>query len=501
MPGKNNLMIRLPEIPSLQPINYRPQMVESPTHDARAHAGEGKALNGLAGSIAQLGGTFVKVAEETQKHEAVRIMSQKRMELSEEYAQFQLNLQKDPDPQSRLDKTNTFLRDKEAGFDDPSLTSDQRDSLKLYYDGFASETRIASAKDAASLEAKRSYLALGNEMDQAKRNKDRPAFQRALQTGLDAGVVLPEKVAELTDDFDQDFQAQANAEVISSALENDPEDLAAKLEDEGFRGTYGIQPEDVPRLKNSIKGKLQEKRNSALDDVELAQEKGIILTDEHLAGMPALTELDKQKIRNSQAKNNPPTNEEHAATWDILFRQRADFDNPAISDEDYAESWNERRAVVLEKIPVKWQGDIRSEIQIRSPANRKSKREMPDGSVSNEDRLMVGKNAVARARDAGVFGDLKSEKREEAYRKTEDLTIAIKRYISQNPEATVEEVREYADKAISGDTSITAAKKIPIPGMNLMPKRSLNMPVEHDDGRPSDALLPPLNQKFDDFLK
>lgn len=188
-------MIRIPETPDLQPTR-----VNMPEMTGRAP--QAAALGDLAKSISNVGDAFAAHADRIDRIDQAGRESQIRNQLSEAYANHQIELEKNPDPASYLPKTQEFLQQQQSLLDSSDISPETKARLGIHFDDFATRARIDAAQGAARLANQRAGLAFANELDSAKSTGDRRAFEDAKQRAIQAGVLLPEKAAAL----DQDFQ-------------------------------------------------------------------------------------------------------------------------------------------------------------------------------------------------------------------------------------------------------------------------------------------------------
>jgi hypothetical protein len=455
-------MIRIPDTPGLAGTQINAPDARQANMRLGPALAVNAALNGpVAEAIGGVGQAFQGVADQAQKLENARAESEARMQMDSGYAQLQIDLEKDPDPVSRIEKTRAFFEQSKGVAENPNLSPQVRDSLRQFHTEFAHKGTIRATEDAAALTQKRAGLQLSNELTAAKTSQNPEAYGRALDTAEQGGLILPEQRESL----ERDYEETVSRTNLGLSIENEPALVAKDLESEGFFARNpGVGPDDLPKLKAAVRASSERKRAEEMDLVETALEMGKPVSDEDLEAAEYLTPLDVAKIRNTRDMEKSPAGSVHAKAWDVLFAQREKFDDPSVTDDQYAAAWNQTRAEVLGMIPSKYQGDIKSELQYRSPANRQLKREKPDTTFTKEDLVGLGHQAAVRAREAGVFGDAEDKdfsKRESVYRKAEDIRLQVKQFVTTYPESTPDQVREYTDKLIGvkidGDTSLLPA--------------------------------------------
>jgi hypothetical protein len=234
-------MIRLAEVPGLNGTS-----LGLPSVSAQAIAAPAVALGHLAQSIADVAQPFHKVALQVQANENAVLESQRRTQLSEGYAQLSLDLQRDPDPQSHLDRVNAFLGEHASTFDDPDLPPVLRQRLGQHFTSFASAARIRTAENAARLSTKRAGLAVQSELQAAKEAGDPDRYNEAIATGRDAGILLPEH----EDALQADFRQHTTFRQMVRTIDADPLGSEEQLADPDFLDRYpDLKLENLDKLR------------------------------------------------------------------------------------------------------------------------------------------------------------------------------------------------------------------------------------------------------------
>jgi len=178
-------MIRLP--------NIQPTQVGSPTVNPRALAAPAEALGDVAQAIASVGKEFHGIAVQTQRIENARLVSEKRLKLAGDFSAFQVELQKDMDPASRLQKTRDFLGQYKGQFDSEDLAPAVRDQLLQHYDSFAGNAVIRQTEDSANLSVKRAGQQFDNELEDSVRTMDLNRAFTVIDNTVAAGLNTPEE--------------------------------------------------------------------------------------------------------------------------------------------------------------------------------------------------------------------------------------------------------------------------------------------------------------------
>jgi hypothetical protein len=271
-------MIRVPELPTVQS-----QAVNNP----EARIGAANATNAaLGGPIAQaIGGSgeaFQGVADQAQKLDNARAESEARQKLAADYSKLQIDLEKDLDPKSRIDKTQAFLMEQRGMPDRPEYPPQVRDSLRTHFSSFASEATIRAGKDAAMLTAKRAELSLSNEIETAKKTGNREVFDSAVATGEREGIILPEQSERLKKDFNRITAFNG----VVKEIDTDPINALESLEDQEFlKQNPDLDPDSVQRLRNYAEPLANRSKAELWDNVLNASIDGKIITADELKSL------------------------------------------------------------------------------------------------------------------------------------------------------------------------------------------------------------------------
>ena len=141
--------IRLPDIPG---VGATP--IGAPTASANAIGAPAVALGNVAQAIAGVSSELHDTAVQIQKLENHRRASEFRQETASQLAALNLELQKDPDPASRIARTKDFLDSRSAQIVSGDLPPALQADLSDWFGNFATRSHIAAAEDAARIEAR-----------------------------------------------------------------------------------------------------------------------------------------------------------------------------------------------------------------------------------------------------------------------------------------------------------------------------------------------------------
>jgi hypothetical protein len=482
-------MIRIPNIPDLQG-----SAINAPPANARAMGASGEALGRVAQGIADVSEAFHQTALRIQKIENARELSERRFKLAEDYSAMSIELQKDPEPESRLNRMRAFLDQRRGSLESEDMAPALRDAMKMHFEDFASRAVIRQAEESANLSVQRGKLAFQNEIAAAMANQDRAGLEMALDTAQEAGVILPEE----RDPFISDFERSVTGTHLDMGIEADPEMVLFDIEKPGFlERNPGLTEADLPRLKSAANSSIQRKRAEEMDMIEAALIEGK-LTPQDLESAVYLTPKDRARAKAALSDSRPPDTSKHSKAWDHLFKLRDEFNNPAVSNEEYAAKWNDARSNILDLLPPAFQGDLKQELSYRSPANRSlgAADSRPDAAA--RDYATLATSRIKKAFDDGLLGDVtdpKSAEAKAAFTRMEDARAAVIRFIKQNPQATFPEIREFTTKALGGalDDGDDGGLLIPAgpPPVSFDTRLNDLLGIPGGTAEGSDALLPP----------
>lgn len=478
------------------------------------------ALGELGNVIQSLGEKGVQHALKIQRIDNGRVVSEKRHQLATDAAKFQADLQTDIDPQSRLKRTQEFLYSYKSQIVDPSMPPEVRDELQRHFDGFESEMIARQIGDSYRLTAKRAAVAFDNELSDAKKTGNREKFETAKSTARTAGLLFPEDEERLDDEFSR----SVSSTTLDLAIQEDPALVLEDIERPDFLSRVpGFSQQDIPHIRTAARASEERHRGEHIDIMEEALNAGR-LTPKDLEAGTYLKPGDVARFRKALVKVDPPTPELHGKAWDLLLENRKAFNDPAISDRDYATKWNDLRTEMISTVPADYRGEISQELSYRSPANRTEAKTKPRGYSDKQELKSIGLDRISRARTSNLFGnvgeDADAPTRERAYRRAEELRLEVARFVESTPDVGIEEVTEFTDSRIAGDRVKTSALQFQsfVPGgaqrlrpspviQSLPPKSGKKDPTTSDPmqippgpGGSSDALLPPRAQ-LDNFLR
>ena len=269
-------------IPIIQVPSLAPTSLNFATPSAQGLAGPAAALGEVARGIAQVGGELGQHAAQVQQMENAFQESEARQQIAGEFAALDLELQRNTDPSTYAKKLDETLQRTSAIVQNESFSPMVRMSLAKDHGDFVAQQRIETAKKAASMTAQRASLALKNEMETARTNGNRPAFEYAIDRGTEAGLVLPEQKQAALLEFDQ-YTAYDS---MAKAIDADPETLLDQLNSEDFQTRHPlITPENRDRLQSYAVKKSNLHKAETWDQIAIAGMEGKILSREDILAM------------------------------------------------------------------------------------------------------------------------------------------------------------------------------------------------------------------------
>jgi len=302
-------MIRIPQVPGLQPT-----AINSPQVDPRAAAVPWQALGNVAESIAGVSEDFHDAARKVQLMENGRIVSEKRQALASNFAALQLDLQKDPDPASRINRTKDFFSKTKGEMETEELPDTVRAELLNHFDNFATEAVIRQGEDSFRLAKTRGLMALDNELNSAIRSGNPNAIDLPLQTARESGFVLPEQEASIRQKYATEFKVQEMLKTIQAK----PLEAEKALNGADFAGNHpDLDPATINRLQGEAERTANRFRSDFTNDLIIS---GANPTPEELKSMESSGQIDKDTH----------------ARWITRLRNNSDpVHDPALYEEAY----------------------------------------------------------------------------------------------------------------------------------------------------------------------
>jgi hypothetical protein len=418
---------------------------------AEAAAAPARALSSLAGAVDDVSDNFVKLGHDLARVDNGRMISEARSNRAAAYSQFQLDLQKETDPQARLDRTNQFLADQKASMIPQGAAPVVREALVADFDTFSEHTLNAAAHDAAQLTTKRATLAFQNEIEEATRTGNREQYEAAKATASEALGLFPEQINAL----DSDFNRRSDALSLETHIMDDPLTAKELLESEEFSASYPhLDETDRRKAMKAATSALEEYRSEEMDILENSLRSG----DLRPADIEAATYLsadDRKAFAHALTSNKAPDAETITKAWEITDQLRKFRDDPSVTDSDFRVMHNAARTTVLSMLPPDHAGDIRKELGYLSPAGRSSvDNEVKARPFDDTDLRAAARNQVKRALDAGMMGNVADDapfaEKETAHRKAMEIRLEAEKFIRANPQATIDQVHQHTQNLLGG---------------------------------------------------
>lgn len=289
--------VRLPEIPGLPDDrgNLAPMSAEAAT-------APGRAMGELAQGLADLGEATQTHADRVQRQQNLVLATDTASAWRKQRAEFTLELQNDPDPDSRIRKTDAFLKQLQGDLDTADLPPQVRDELRLDWSRFADDTYLNALDDADQLSRTRAKLSLENTLTTADETGDRGLMEDTLRRGQDAGVLLPEQADKIRANFDRD---QTRKGKLRQAMEEPDQFLA----DHGPEAPEGEDPVEYHNLRDIALRERNQQTAQAADEVLDLIYSGKVTTPEEIEQLtpemrPQAREMLKAKLADRATETN-----------------------------------------------------------------------------------------------------------------------------------------------------------------------------------------------------
>ena len=387
-------MIKIPDVPGLQGTQ-----INAPAARFEAANAPNAALGGsIADAIGGVGEYFQGVADQAQKLENARAESEARMQMDAGYSQLQIDLEKDPDPASRMNKTRQYFEQSRGIADNPNLSPQARDSLQRFHTEFAHKGMIRGAADAAQLSMKRAGLQHNNELDAAVLADDEERAMGIIDKSQAAGIILPEQAIAAKVRVQQTLKERAEqTDIIEDPKtwsENNPPDKVPP----------GTDPARYQQMQDFAKGQMRKKTYEASAGIMDGIVSGQITTEEQIDELtqdirPTAVEELKNGLRMRQAdgyKEKVASPDYQAGLYGQLSIAIGDFE-PDAEDAD-------ARIALIDRM----MRDLKPGFQKDSLTKKFKNLESPDltNDAKNYGEMVL--NQVDELRKVGRFG--KTEK-------------------------------------------------------------------------------------------
>ena len=309
-------MIRLPEIPGVQDVSLN----QAPMRAAAAEA-PARALGEVGQAIVGVSEQFQQTAEQVQKMENARMESEARMKMGTDYANFRVALEKDPDPASRIKRTQEFFAQSKGIADDPKLPPVVRQSLLLHHDELATHGMINATADAAQLAVRRSTLAMQNEVDDAIKNRDRRGARAALDRFNDTGIPLPEEMVRMR----RQTEFKLSVADWESAIKESPITVEKELADPEFlKKNPNLTPDAHEALQRRAEQEANRQRADFNNDLTIA---GVDPSVDDIKEMVRANVMDKATAARRIANiNSAPVTSIDPAIYEETYGQIMAYD-------------------------------------------------------------------------------------------------------------------------------------------------------------------------------
>jgi len=263
-------MIRALEIPGLQSTT-----VAAPEASPSVAAAPAAALGSIAQAIGSVGQTFEGIADRIQGAENARAESEARQTWLQGWGQLQAELTRDPDPASHIRRTQDFLSQQKGSIDAPDLAPIVRDRLRLQYDDFATRALNQTTANASQLAVTRARAAMENEIDASLRAGNLAGVERATDTAVANGVILPEQGQKIRSDAESTI-------VRNNYLNEAASDPAGFIERHGSEPPAGLNAVEHQQILGTARASLARDTAATSDEILDGIVSGNITTPEQI---------------------------------------------------------------------------------------------------------------------------------------------------------------------------------------------------------------------------
>jgi hypothetical protein len=341
-------MIRALEIPGLQGTQ-----VNAPQVSPSAAAAPAAALGSVASAISGVSDTFAGIADRIQRTENARAESETRNTWMLGWSDIQLQLQKEPDPAQHIALTRDWLQQQRGTLDAPDLAPVVRDRLLLQFDDFATRATNSAAEGAAQLATRRAGLALQNEIDAAERSGNDAQLDRALTTGRENGVLLPEQEEKIRTDYQHTKQRN---QLLTQAA-TDPLSILDGTKPEGMNDLEWLDIQATARRANA------QETSIAADEILDGIITGNITTPEQIDDLtpglrPAAKESLKRHLADRANENTRALKASPAYQASAVAKVQEMLNDFTVDADGYDEAYVEMARIVRDLPP----GAVRDEL-------------------------------------------------------------------------------------------------------------------------------------------
>ena len=271
------------------PVPYIPlpglqnQPLNMATPSAAAMGAQAAGLGQVARGIAQIGGALGQHAEQVQGLENAYQESEVRQRISADMAELNQQLASNSDPASYMPLLEKSLAKQKTYLDDQNLSPVVREKLAFHFEEISSDARLRTGAAAAGMTAKRAQLAIGNEMDAARKYGDRVTFLDAGQRAVENNLMLPEQFEAQKIQFEEDQTFNS----IVKSIEKDPIMVAEQLNDDKTITQLfpNLTPENHDRLKKYAEQQSNRAKSDSWDQIALSSMEGKVLSKEDILQM------------------------------------------------------------------------------------------------------------------------------------------------------------------------------------------------------------------------
>lgn len=268
-------------IPFVQAPDLQSTPLNLPAPSAAALGAPMQALGDVARGIASVGSAFAQHAEQVQQFENVRTESERRQQIQQEFANFELNIAQ-RDPSEYLPELEKTIAKTQGLVEDPSLPPLVRERMVNWYGDLATRAKMQTASSAATQTMKRAGSALNAELSQAMDAMDEKLFDDVLQRGTQARMLTPEEANWKRTQF---YRAKAHTQ-LRQQIDADPLSALDQLNDPKILEKFpNLSEESLGTLKKYAKQQANDQRSDTWERIQLDSFNGKTLSLDELTRM------------------------------------------------------------------------------------------------------------------------------------------------------------------------------------------------------------------------
>lgn len=457
-------------VPYISPVSTGVQPASLGTAGVSARA---NATEAAARGVEDAGKVVLGITAEQQAFKNAGKLADLQAQAKQAAMQYQNSLLTNKDPGSWAEGFQSAMQAHDASMQIETLPPDVRQKYELWSKDFTSSQALQISRNATVFGIEQAQLAKKNSVTRSMQMHDWDGAKKEIN---DDPFASPEEKERDVMTVDKQM-----AEVeVDTWIEADPIKAKEQIESSSFTDQPGFTEDLRDKAKLKVNRELQTLRSSENNVLEEKLKNGELTPDE-ISNARYISESDKKSLdsalRKSVEANTPPSSGESMSAWKIMEWLRQKREDPAVSNDQYLESYNDAKSAIRTFVPPKFQGELNKDLNNLAPSTgRDPLAPKTDRAFTETDLRGVASRTITRAYDRNLFGDIsKSEEDKSKYnnpavaeaaaRKAESVRLEMFKRIKSNPSWTEKEVQENIDSMIGEEE----AKKGASIGPSLMP--------------------------------